>query len=202
MSWCSNGVNYFYHIEQHHIRSCTVTFSILICNLFCLLYHTISTHECFYPKQGEHTWGRGKVDGQRRPRQVASSPVSEPAVGGRSPRGAKLPARLPQPHLGQGDWQGQAVGSALVHSALSLTRCTSFHHLVLHTLPRIQSHTLSLYKLCSESHSLSYLSGKWAGAGRTLVFWAENSNRLQAKGFSISADVCISMFDFKTWLNE
>lgn len=63
-----------------------------------------------------------EADEQRKPRQVAGSPVSEADVGGRPPRGAKLPARLPQPHLGQGNG---AEGSALVHPALSVTRCTS-----------------------------------------------------------------------------
>lgn len=62
-----------------------------------------------------------------RPRQVAGSPASEPAVGGRSPRGAKLPARLPQPHLGQGDWQGRTASSTPVHSALSLTQHPPSH---------------------------------------------------------------------------
>lgn len=62
------------------------------------------------------------VDGLKGLRQVAGSPVPEPAVGGRTPRGAKLPAWLPQPHLGQGERQGRPAGSTPVHPVLSLTR--------------------------------------------------------------------------------
>lgn len=61
---------------------------------------------------------------------MAGSPASEPAVGVRPPRGAKLPARLPQPHLGQGKWWGRAAGSTPVHPALSLTQHSSFHLII------------------------------------------------------------------------
>lgn len=80
----------------------------------------------YYSKQRERTGGRGGVDGLRRPRQVAGSPASEPPVGVRPPRGAKLPARLPQPHLGQGKRRGRAAGSTPVHPALSLTQHSSY----------------------------------------------------------------------------
>lgn len=51
-------------------------------------------------KRRDHAGGHGGVGGLGRPRQVAGSPASEPAVGLHPPRGAKLPARLPQPHFG------------------------------------------------------------------------------------------------------
>ena len=66
----------------------------------------------------------------------ASEREREPAVGGHPPRGAKLAARLPQPHLGQGELRGRTVGSAPVHPALSPTQHT---HISMYRASRILS---------------------------------------------------------------
>lgn len=115
----------------------------------------------FYSKQKGRTRGRGGVDGLRSPRQVAGSPASEPAVGVCPPRGAKLPARLPQPHLGQGDRQGRAEGSAPVHPALSPT------HLIMSSFP-VDPATLLTSSHCSNHFSFLMVPG----AGRASVFWS------------------------------
>lgn len=70
----------------------------------------------------------GLMDSRGR-RQVAGSPALEPTVGVHPPRGAKLPARLPQPHLWLGR-RSRAVGSAPVRPALGLTWSSSHHHTV------------------------------------------------------------------------
>lgn len=101
---------------------------------------------------------------RERPRQVAGSPASEPAVGGRPPRGAKLPARLPQPHLGQGDGQGHSAGST-VHSPglASATSLICLRRNLCH-LHLIQSH--NIHPSNSPFYSI-YIFIQWCPLGQT-----------------------------------
>lgn len=122
-------------------------------------------------------------------RQVAGGPASEPAVGVHPPRGAKLPARLPQPHLWLGR-RGCTAGSAPVRPALGLTRSSSHHH----AAEGLFLSEADLATLCGTSKS----EERQANQTVLCFSWLSHSVCVFFLLF-LSLDICIAASHFSVW---